>query len=148
MWLGIPDMLEVVACLKMLWIVAEFELQNWRPKFQDWFAVLPLSGPHPMRILQIRNETSLKNQDRKKISSNQVVVTKNKQVLTRQVLIFNCLSPEPCNRHCHCYRKHPCIANILLSTSVFEDVASWLDSKGLIIYFLSCRPVLIPQCDF
>jgi len=56
-------MLEEVACLKMLWVVAvaefEFELQNWRPKFQDWFAVLPLSGPHPMRILQIRNETSL-----------------------------------------------------------------------------------------
>ena len=68
MWLDIPDMLEEVTCLKMLWVVAvaEFELQNWRPKFQDWFAVLPLSGPHPMRILQIRNETSLKNQDRKK----------------------------------------------------------------------------------
>ena len=75
----------------MLWVVAvaEFELQNWRPKFQDWFAVLPLSGPHPMRILQIRNETSLQIKIEKKISSNQVVLQKN-QVLTRQVLIFNC----------------------------------------------------------
>ena len=91
MWLNIPDMLEEVACLKMLWVVAvaEFELQNWRPKFQDWFAVLPLSGPHPMRILQIRNETSLQIKIEKKISSNQVVLQKN-QVLTRQVLIFNC----------------------------------------------------------
>ena len=61
-------MLEEVACLKMLWVVAvaEFELQNWRPKFQDWFAVLPLSGPHPMRILQIRNETSLQIKIEKK----------------------------------------------------------------------------------
>ena len=76
----------------MLWVVAvaEFELQNWRPKFQDWFAVLPLSGPHPMRILQIRNETSLQIKIEKKISSNQVVWHKKKQVLTRQVLIFNC----------------------------------------------------------
>ena len=75
MWLDIPDMLEEVACLKMLWIVAvaEFELQNWRPKFQDWFAVLPLSGPHPMRILQIRNETSLQIKIENKILSNQVV---------------------------------------------------------------------------
>ena len=75
MWLDIPDMLEEVACLKMLWVVAvaEFELQNWRPKFQDWFAVLPLSGPHPMRILQIRNETSLQIKIEKKISSNQAV---------------------------------------------------------------------------
>ena len=91
MWLNIPDMLEEVACLKMLWVVAvaEFELQNWRPKFQDWFAVLPLSGPHPMRILQIRNETSLQIKIEKKISSNQFVLQKN-QVLTRQVLIFNC----------------------------------------------------------
>ena len=91
MWLGIPDMLEEVACLKMLWVVAvaEFELQNWRPKFQDWFAVLPLSGPHPMRILQIRNETSLQIKIEKK--SRQIKsCDKKKQVLTRQVLIFNC----------------------------------------------------------
>ena len=79
MWLGIPDMLEVVACLKMLWVVAvfaEFELQNWRPKFQGWFAVLPLSGPHPMRILQIRNETSLKKIGKK---SRQIVLCDQKQ---------------------------------------------------------------------
>ena len=91
MWLNIPDMLEEVACLKMLWVVAvaEFELQNWRPKFQDWFAVLPLSGPHPMRILQIRNETSLQIKVEKK--SRQIKsCDKKKQVLTRQVLIFNC----------------------------------------------------------
>ena len=86
-------MLEEVACLKMLWVVAvaefEFELQNWRPKFQDWFAVLPLSGPHPMRILQIRNETSLQIKIEKK--SRQIKsCDKKKQVLTRQVLIFNC----------------------------------------------------------
>jgi hypothetical protein len=43
-----------------------------------------------MRILQIRNETSLQIKIEKKISSNQVVWHKKKQVLTRQVLIFNC----------------------------------------------------------
>ena len=80
MWLDIPDMLEEVACLKMLWIVAvaEFELQNWRPKFQDWFAVLPLSGPHPMRILQIRNETSLQIKIEKKSRQIKSCDKKNK----------------------------------------------------------------------
>ena len=59
---GLPDMPELVACLMKLRTVeaeADFEPQNWRPKL-DWLAVLMLSGPHPMRILQIRNETSLK----------------------------------------------------------------------------------------
>ena len=82
MWLHIPDMLEEVACLKMLWVVAvaefEFELQNWRPKFQDWFAVLPLSGPHPMRILQIRNETSLQIKIEKNLVKSSRVTKKNK----------------------------------------------------------------------
>ena len=75
-------MLEEVACLKMLWVVAvvefEFELQNWRPKFQDWFAVLPLSGPHPMRILQIRNETSLQIKIKKNLVKSSRVTKKNK----------------------------------------------------------------------
>ena len=89
-------MLEEVACLKMLWVVAvaEFELQNWRPKFQDWFAVLPLSGPHPMRILQIRNETSLKKKGtifRKKISSNQVAKTSLDMSSTKNQTILFCM---------------------------------------------------------
>ena len=89
-------MLEEVACLKMLWVVAvaEFELQNWRPKFQDWFAVLPLSGPHPMRILQIRNETSLKKKAQfleKKISSNQVAKTSLDMSSTKNQTILCCM---------------------------------------------------------
>ena len=80
-------MLEEVACLKMLGVVAvaEFELQNWRPKFQDWFAVLPLSGPHPMRILQIRNETSLKKKAQF-LEKKSRQIKSRKQVLTCQVL--------------------------------------------------------------
>ena len=56
---------EGVACLKECFQtvgfagVAEFELQNWRPKYQDWFAVLPMYSPHPMRIPLSRNGTSL-----------------------------------------------------------------------------------------
>ena len=103
MWLDIPDMLEEVACLKMLWIVAvaEFELQNWRPKFQDWFAVLPLSGPHPMRILQIRNETSLQIKIENK-SCQIKSCNKKKTSLDLSSTNIQLLSPAPCNRHCHC----------------------------------------------
>ena len=51
---------EEATYLKMLRVVVFEPAQYWRPKFQGWFAVLPSYGPHPMRILLIRNGTSLK----------------------------------------------------------------------------------------
>ena len=51
---------EEATYLKMLRVVVFEPVQYWRPKSQGWFAVLPLYGPHPMRILLIRNGTCLK----------------------------------------------------------------------------------------
>ena len=73
---------EEAVYLKMLSVVVFEPAQNWRPKSQDWFAVLQSNGPHPMRILRIGIGTCLKKNSKYFSLENFSTTTKDSLIVS------------------------------------------------------------------